>query len=294
VTITKLNSEKRLTRRNFIKKGLTSVVGFFILSLSSYSFFIEKNNIELKHIHLSFPHLPSSFKGTKILHISDIHFGFFYDSDQLQNLIVRIRSLEPDIICFTGDLIDSQFSKSQAINVSNILKQLVAPYGKFAILGNHNYWGNTELVKDCLTDSGFQLLMNEVTLVRKGNDYIYISGIDDLLCGTPDISKIFKKGRLDPNLFHVMLVHEPDYANEISYHPVDLQLSGHSHGGQINLPYIGPLITPALSKKYTSGLYRINNRLNLYTNRGIGTTILPFRFYCRPEITIIELNKSES
>ncbi|SEN70166.1 metallophosphoesterase [Lihuaxuella thermophila] len=89
--------------------------------------------------------------------------------------------------------------------------------------------------------------------------------------------------------FHIILVHEPDYADAVAYHHVDLQLSGHSHGGQINFPMIGAMVTPVGSKKYISGLYKINEKLTLYTNRGIGTTILPFRFLCRPELTIIEL-----
>ena len=289
MTVNKLSFEKKLTRRSFLKRGLTFAAGISVCSLSSYSFFVERNHIEIKHIRLSSSRLPSSFKGIRILHLSDIHFGFFYDLDQLQSLVLNIQSLKPDMICFIGDLIDQDFSETEATNISNLLSQIVAPYGKYGVLGNHDYWGNTELVKKCLTSAGFQVLLNEVTSVRIGNSMIYISGVDDLLGGTPEISKIFNKNKLNPDCYHILLVHEPDYADEVSYHPVDLQLSGHSHGGQITLPAIGPLITPKLSRKYHSGLYKINSRLSLYTNRGIGTTILPFRFFCRPEITIIEL-----
>jgi len=291
---TATNLENRLTRRAFIKKGLASVIGLTLFGLPSYSFFVEKNNLELTHVPIASPRLPASFSGIRILHLSDIHFGFFYDVEQLHELMVQIQSLKPDIICFTGDLIDRELTQSDAESVSNIFKQLVAPYGKFAVLGNHDYWGNTEWVKECLRNSGFRLLMNEMAVVRKGDEVIYVSGVDDLLGGTPDLSQIFNKGALDPDGFHMMLVHEPDYANELAAHPVDLQLSGHSHGGQVNLPFVGPLITPPLSKKYPSGLYQINHRLTLYTNRGIGTTILPFRFYCRPEMTILELRKKDS
>ncbi|MBA4601333.1 hypothetical protein H2C83_03145 [Thermoactinomyces sp. AMNI-1] len=143
--------------------------------------------------------------------------------------------------------------------------------------------------KQCLANSGFRLLMNEGTSIKRGQDLIYLSGIDDLLSGTPDPAKVFKNPRLDPDVFHILLVHEPDYTKETEKRPVDLQLSGHSHGGQIRLPGTGPLITPALARKYPSGLYRISERLTLYTNRGLGTTILPFPLYCRPEVTMIEL-----
>lgn len=191
------------------------------------------------------------------------------------------------MICFTGDFIDQEFTENEATSAAEILGQLTAPDGKFAVLGNHAYWENVERVKDCLADSRFRLLINEGTAVKGGRDLIYISGIDDLLSGTPDPVKVLKNPRLKPERFHILLAHEPDFANEIKNLPVDLQLSGHSHGGQINLPCMGPLITPALSRIYPS--YRIDRRLTLYTNRGLGTTILPFRFYCQPEITMIEL-----
>lgn len=285
-----LTEEKRLSRREFIKVGLAGLTGLSVVCLPGYSFFVEKNQIEIKHVQLSSIYLPSSFQKTKIVHISDIHFGFFYDLDQLQKLVMKIQSLKPDIICLTGDLIDHDFSEIDAINVSNCLKELNAPYGKFAVFGNHDYGENTELVRECLTNAGFRLLVNEVTVVNSGDDFIYVSGIDDMLNGKPDLANIFNKP-LNPNQFHMLLVHEPDVAKEIMKHPVDLQLSGHSHGGQVNLPFLGPVITPPLSKQYPSGLYKINHRLTLNTNRGIGTTILPFRFLCRPEITVIELYK---
>lgn len=287
--ITRLTSDKRLTRRSFLKKGMASGAILTLLGLSGYSFFVEKNDIELSRIQVSSPHLPASFMHMKILHISDLHYGFFYDLDRLDQLVKRIASLSLDMICFTGDFIDQEFTESEATNAAEILGQLTAPDGKFAILGNHDYLGNVERVKDCLADSGFRLLLNEGTFVKRERDLIYISGIDDLLSGTPEPGKVFKNPRLKPELFHILLAHEPDFANEIKNLPVDLQLSGHSHGGQINFPYVGPLITPALSRIYPSGLYRINRRLTLYTNRGLGTTILPLRFYCRPEIAIIEL-----
>lgn len=287
--VTRINAEKKLTRRNFLKKGILAAAGLFVLGLPGYSFFVEKNQLEINRIRISSPRLPVSFKGMKIVQISDLHFGFFYGPEQLQTLVDQVRSLHPDLFCFTGDLIDRRFSRGEAIKVSDLLKQIDAPYGKFAILGNHDYWGDTALVKDCLTSAGFRLLINEWTLVKKGNDVISVSGLDDLLNGKPDHSKVFNDARFDPDLFHLMLVHEPDFAKVISSDPVDLQLSGHSHGGQINLPFFGPLFTPPLSRKFSSGLYQINERLTLYTNRSIGTTILPFRFACRPEITVIEL-----
>ncbi|MGA8942141.1 MAG: metallophosphoesterase [Thermoactinomyces sp.] len=286
--VIKLTSDQKLTRRAFLKKGMASGAILALLGLSGYSFFVEKNHIELSRIRISSPRLPASFRYMKILHISDLHYGFFYDLEQLDQLVETIAWLSPDMICFTGDFVDQEFTESEAKNAAKILKRLPAPDGKFAVLGNHDYLENVERVKNCLANSGFRLLINERNVVRRGQDAIYISGMDDLLAGTPEPGRIFEDADL-PDFFHILLAHEPDFATEIKDSPVDLQLSGHSHGGQVNLPFMGPLITPPLSRVYPSGLYKINQRLTLYTNRGLGTTILPFRFCCRPEIAVIEL-----
>ncbi len=213
--VTRLTSDKKLTRRSFLKKGMASGAVLTLLGLFGYSFFVEKNKLELSRIRISSPRLPTSFKHMKILHISDLHYGFFYDLDQLDQLAEKIALLSPDMICFTGDFIDQEFTESEATSAAEILEQLTAPDGKFAILGNHDYRGNVERVKDCLSDSGFRLLINEGTFVKRGRDLIYISGIDDLLSGTPDTGKVFKNPRLKPELFHILLAHEPDFANEI-------------------------------------------------------------------------------
>lgn len=184
---------------------------------------------------------------------------------------------------------DYEFTKNQATQVYEILKHFHAPLGKFAILGNHDYWGDVTLVQTCLQESGFTLLKNQVTEINTDTDQIYISGLDDVLEGVPDLGPVIQQTEKHPDRFHIMLVHEPDYADAVANYHVDLQLSGHSHGGQITFPLIGPIITPPDSKKYINGLYKINERLTLYINRGIGTTILPFRFLCKPELTIIEL-----
>ncbi|TCS96483.1 metallophosphoesterase [Hazenella coriacea] len=282
-----IQTKKKITRRNFLRLSLFA--GLASTSALSYSFFFERLNIEMKQIKITSSRVPQSFRGKRIVHISDIHFGFFFDLEELRELTAEINRIKPDLICFTGDFIDYEFTKNQATQVSEILKHLKAPLGKFAILGNHDYWGDVTLVQTCLQESGFTLLKNQVTEIKTETDQIYLSGLDDILEGTPDLHPIIQQTQNHHDRFHIMLVHEPDYADAVASYHVDLQLSGHSHGGQISFPVIGPLITPQGSKKYISGLYKVNERLNLYTSRGIGTTILPIRFLCRPELTVIEL-----
>lgn len=280
--------EPKLSRRSFIKTGILAFIGLSGAGTVSYSY-LSRLDIEINKIKITSPRIPPSFKEKKIVHISDLHFGFFLHIPELTEIAARIKQMNPDMICFTGDLIDHEFTRSQATEVAKILRGLTAELGKFAILGNHDYWGNVALVQTCLQESGFTLLKNDVTEIKWEDDYIYLSGIDDVLAGTPDMEPVDQRMQTHKDIFHIALVHEPDYANEMAYHDVDLQLSGHSHGGQIALPLIGPILTPQGSKKYTTGLYKINDRLTLYTNRGLGTTILPLRFFCKPELTLIEL-----
>lgn len=282
--------EKTLTRRNFIKKSFYSTIGSAFL-FAAYSSLIERHWVEIREIEIHSNRIPSSFHGVRIVQFSDLHFGFYMDTSDLKKIAQQINATKPDLICFTGDLIDKEFTKKDANQVANILKQLKSPLGKYAILGNHDYWGDSRLVQECLQEAGFQILMNDCVRISKGTEYIYLSGLDDVMEGLPDIEKVMKKWSQDQQKYHIILVHEPDFAEVISEYPIDLQLSGHSHGGQINFPVIGPLITPPISQKYPLGLYeKINNKnLTLYTNRGLGTTILPLRFFCRPEITVFTL-----
>lgn len=282
--------EKKVTRRSFLKKSLYSMIGSAFM-LATYSSFIERNWVEIKEIELRSPRIPSSFQGVRIVQFSDVHFGHYLDLDQLQEIVQQINSTKPDLICFTGDLIDQEFTRAEANKVATIFQQLKAPLGKVAILGNHDYWGNSQLVEECFQQAGFQLLKNHTINISKGNESIYITGLDDVMEGYPDIKKVMKQISHDSKSYHILLVHEPDYADFASNYPIDLQLSGHSHGGQVNLPFLGPIITPPISRRYPRGLYEnIHNKsLTLYTNRGIGTTILPIRFFCRPEITVFTL-----
>jgi predicted MPP superfamily phosphohydrolase len=136
------------------------------------------------------------------------------------------------------------------------------------------------------------MLINRFTAIERGGDRIWLSGVDNITWGTPDL---FAAVPPHPGAPVVLLAHEPDYADKVRRHPraplVDLILSGHSHGGQVRLPLIGPLILPPLGKRYVSGHYQLSN-IQLYVNRGIGTVSLPFRFDCPPEITELTLQRA--
>ncbi|NDI35939.1 metallophosphoesterase [Chengkuizengella sediminis] len=285
--------KEKISRRSFLKKIWKSGLALIGLTVSipTYSYFGERKWLQTNQIKLSSKRIPSQFSGLKIVHFSDLHLGFHMDDQYLDDLIKQVNAHYPDIICFTGDLVDEDASILEAYIPK--LQQFEASYGKFAVLGNHDYRSRTKTatgVTEALRRSEFNLLVNENIQIKRNNAVINISGVDDIMDGNPNLDKTLLEAYKDT--YTILLVHEPDFADVAQNYPIDLQLSGHSHGGQIRLPLIGHIITPPMAKKYVNGLYEVGDSLKVYTNKGIGTTIYPFRFFCRPEITVITLETS--
>ena len=283
----------KMTRRSFLKKftfGTLSTIG---LAYGGYYYAreIEPKWLNIIEKEIESHRIPESFNDFKILQFSDVHFGFHYDREQLIKLINQIEKMNFDLIVFTGDLTDdpSLIAEKQFEEITEELFRLHADYGKYWIYGNHDHGGyGTQTIKQVMENSGFRLLKNETVLVEKDNDMISLSGLDDVMLGRPDLNALIDESY--EHLFNILLCHEPDFADRTKQYPYDVQLSGHSHGGQIQLPFIGPIVTPALGEKYVEGHYELGSRpLNLFVSRGIGTTRLPFRFLCRPEINLFTL-----
>jgi predicted MPP superfamily phosphohydrolase len=281
----------RISRRAFLKKiliaaGSAAAVG----SLGGvYSFFGERYWLQVKNIELSYRHLPEAFAGVRVVQFSDTHLGRFYSYRHFTDVITTINRLQPDVLCFTGDLFDAMYGKASQDCVP-FLSQLKAPLGKWAVLGNHDYRSNARTVSAILAEGGFTVLVNDHHAIEKDGQRITIVGTDEMLHGHPDIRRALRGVEADD--FTLLLAHEPDFADIAGLYPIDLQLSGHSHGGQVRLPLIGPLSRPEYGAKYVDGLYAVpQSKLQVYVNRGIGTTLLPFRFLCRPEITVFTLNR---
>jgi predicted MPP superfamily phosphohydrolase len=227
---------KIVSRRKFLKYLLGT--GFLAgIGVPVYSHYVESYWFDTNRISLRFSHLPQTFRKLKIVHFSDIHLGFYFNIDDLTKLIEHIQQIEPDMICFTGDLVENELELLQK-SVS-VMSKLTAPLGKFAILGNHDYWVDPVAVAGSLTNSGFTVLMNKHTAVDLGGENIYVAGVDDILNGVPNLGKSLEG--IPENAFTILLAHEPDFADEASTYPVKLQLSGHSHGGEIRIPFYGHL-----------------------------------------------------
>ncbi|GED66553.1 metallophosphoesterase [Brevibacillus reuszeri] len=278
-----------ITRKSFLRKVLLGVGGLVGLMMGAgvYGYNWERNVLQVERLSVTLPSLPKSFQGTKLVHFSDVHLGHYLEPQDLQKITDRIIAEQPDLICFTGDLVDES---TRALSAAvPILSQLQAPLGKYAVLGNHDYRLSEQMViRNALTASGFEVLDNRNVPLTKNDDQVYVAGVDDVLHGVPNIQQALTA--IPEGKTVILLAHEPDFADEAVNYPVHLQLSGHSHGGQVRLPIIGHLMTPKLAHKYVQGMYQVGNHsMQVYTNRGIGTTILPVRLFCRPELTVLTL-----
>ncbi|MNO41076.1 putative metallophosphoesterase [compost metagenome] len=276
-----------MTRRQFLARGVGTVIGAGLLT-SGYAWQGEPNWIEVTKLKLPLKDLPSAFSGMKVVHFSDTHLGFNKDARDLARLTERIAKAEPDLICFTGDIVDS--NPEDLVDAIPVLAALSAPLGKYAVLGNHDY-KNTKRIIELFTSAGFRVLRNESYLLKRGGSVMAVTGLDDLLHGEPDPVKALSG--VPAGTFAVLMMHEPDYADIAQAHSFHLQLSGHSHGGQIRLPFVGAPFTPYGSQKYIKGLYYTDTKsMPVYVNRGFGETVMPFRFLCRPELTVLTLHRS--
>lgn len=279
-----------MSRRSFLKRGGWAAAGFLAMCAAPfYMHYGERLRVVTEKLELSFADLPDAFDGMTVLHFSDLHYGFFYGPEELDPLLAQIRSLNPDMIVFTGDLFDKEVLP-YAEECAERLRSLSAPLGKWAVPGNHDYFTGRKLAPQAYRECGFELLVNRSARVFRGGQSIQLVGVDDLKMGKPDPEAAF--AGVDSRAFTLLLSHQPDFAKQTSSRRVDLQLSGHSHGGQVRLPFIGAVLTPAGGKTYVHGLYELAGRMTesyVYTNRGIGTTHLPIRFMCPPELTLITL-----
>ncbi|MCC6082140.1 metallophosphoesterase, partial [Bacillus thuringiensis] len=266
------------------------------VSLYYYATEIERKLVTVTWNEIEASAIPKEFNNKKILQFSDVHLGPEFTLKQLEHLVEKMNELHPDIVVFTGDLIDKFGSYSaEREEAKAILQKIYAPLGKYAVFGNHDRGGGGSLFyKKYMEEAGFSVLVNEVQKIKVENGkYITISGLDDFLLGKPQIDSTLKN--LKQNDFNMLLVHEPDVVTKINRYPVDLQLSGHSHGGQVQIPFVGPLITTKLAENYVEGMYEVEGKskpLYLYVNRGIGTTRMPVRFWSVPELSVFVLKQN--
>ncbi len=282
----------KYSRREILKlviwTTITSLTG--IVGGNFYARKIEPDWLQISTLDLKFPHLPTAFDGYKIVHITDLHADArWMTAERLAAIVDLVNRLAADLIVITGDFVSVAPERVYDDLVPN-LSRLTASNGAFAVLGNHDHWTNAKQVRAILKASNITELENFTTKIKRGDETIYFSGLDDYWEKQHDLAAAMT--RLPEDSFAILLVHEPDFADiSAATGRYALQLSGHSHGGQVILPFFGPLITPIHGRKYPVGLYKIDDML-LYTNRGLGMIQPYVRFNCRPEIAVLTLRKA--
>ena len=279
-----------VTRRTVLKMlGCTIVGSGAVVGAYGYGSRLETEWLKVEKLNIPVKHLGISFEGFKIVQMSDFHLYPHTQIELIKRAVNITNSLQPDLITLTGDYVSgSKPRNSEPIfELAPVLSKLNAKHGVFSVLGNHDHMTSKQVVLTGLKESGLPVLINDGVPLSRGQQVLYLAGLDDGRRGHPDLSKALEK-RLG-HVPTVLLVHEPDFADTYSNDStISLQLSGHSHGGQIRLPGIGALALPRYGRKYDQGLYRVQ-AMWLYTTRGIGVTGPPIRLNCRPEITEITL-----
>lgn len=286
-------STRKISRRKFLYTGAVVGVGAAL----SANGFAESNDPHVVRHEIQLRRLPRSFDGFTIAHLSDFHYDHHFSVVPIGKAVSLVNGLRPDLVVLTGDFITvpvldrERFvrkSAETAIPCAALLSQMQAP--KYAILGNHDALANPPLIVHSLQDHGIPVLRNASVPIERGNARIWLAGIDDLLRGMPRMDLTLKG--IPPEEATVLLAHEPDFADQSARYPIDLQLSGHSHGGQVWIPGIGAPWLPPMSRKYPRGLYRVQD-LTLYTNMGVGTIRAPIRLNCPPEVTLLTLRSQQ-
>lgn len=277
-----------ITRRNFLVGA--SVAG---ASLAFYSSHHARHELEVTHRTIAIRDLPDAFVNFRIAQITDIHLEAFTEPWFLQHVIDQTNALAPELVLLTGDFISrgplSASATHKAAGVcAEMLQQLKAPQ-RFAVLGNHDASIGAQYVIGPLEAHGTPVLVDSYIPIERGHDHFWLCGSDDAGTRAPDLNLAVPAISRAPVL---LMVHEPDFVDHITRHPrfplIDFVLSGHTHGGQIRLPGIGPLTLPPLGKKYVEGHFHFGH-MQLYVSRGIGTVGLPFRLNCPAELTQITL-----
>jgi predicted MPP superfamily phosphohydrolase len=284
----------RISRRRFLRTavafGAVSAVG-----VCAESFTVGAHHLVTEKVDIRSARVPYAFDGFTIAQLSDFHYDPVFSGPVIAAAVSKTNDLRPDVVVLTGDYVtereihrgrcDPQGAHS-APPCGHLLAGLKSPRGTVAVLGNHDSFTDPDFVVMALKAHGLCVLRNESIPLEQANERIWLAGIDDVLAGGDDLDSTLKG--IPDDEFVILLAHEPDFADHASTRRVDLQLSGHSHGGQICFPAIGPLYLPKLARKYPSGLRKIGE-LTLYTNRGIGSIVIPARLNAPPEITMITL-----
>lgn len=283
---------KPISRRRFLKAGFGGAA-----ALALYSGEVERHWLDITRHEVALPGLSAAFDGMKIAQLTDIHFENFTEPFFLRHAIAEINRFQPDAVFLTGDFITAD-SLTPKIAPHSLWKcaTLLATLecrSLYAILGNHDMFFGAKKVIFALSEHGITVLRNSNLPLERPGGRIWLAGVEDPFAGHPNLDLAIPAAiREVPNEPVILLCHGPDFADRLMAHPagrsVSWMLSGHTHGGQVRIPFLGPLILPPMGRKYVEGWFRFD-QMQLYVNRGLGALGVPFRFCCPPELAFFTL-----
>jgi predicted MPP superfamily phosphohydrolase len=288
-------SKRAVTRRDFLRLLKFTGLELALLTFGGgfYMSKFEPNWLEVTNIKLKLPRLPKSFSGFRLVQISDLHFGGWMDVERLDEVLSAVSSLSPDLLAITGDFTLGHFRRSEQedreryADLVRVLSNYSGEYPTVGANGNHDDWVNPSVMQWIFQSSGMFDLNNTVYVLKSGGESLYMAGVDNIWYGRDQLDLV--QAQIPRDECAILLAHEPDFADTSARDGrFDLQISGHSHGGQIVLPFVGPPVLPRLGRKYPQGLFQVGNMFQ-YTNRGVGMIPPYLRFNCRPEITVFTL-----
>ena len=273
----------RLTRRGFLK-----LIGAMGAGTLAYMAGIESSDLDVVQMSLTLPRLDRAFSGFRMVQISDLHMGSWMNRERLAVVVDAVLAEKPDLVAITGDFVaggrrESWYSDKLADLLAE-LARLSEEIPTVAVMGNHDHIAGVSLVRNMLAEANIVELPNTVFSIERGDSQLHFCGVDDVLYGDPNLVDLLYQ--VPESGAAILLAHEPDFADiSASAKRFDLQISGHSHGGQVVLWDDFKPLLPRFGEKYPSGLYKVDEMLQ-YTNRGLGMSHVNVRFNCPPEMTV--------
>jgi uncharacterized protein len=271
-----------MDRRKWIKRA---AIGSALLAGAGVYPFLEAKWCRLRRATVTLPNLPRPFEGTTVAFLSDVHHGPFVPRAYVRSIVAMTNELKPDFVLLGGDY--CHHGPQYIAPVHEDLGKLEARMGRFAVLGNHDHWDGYKESIEGLEAAGIPLLRNAGVWVEKGLARLRIGGVGDLWCDKPDVARAL--GDATERDASIVISHNPDVAETLRDPRVGLMLSGHTHGGQVVVPFYGaPRVPSSYGQKYLHGLVR-GPSCNVFVSRGVGTISPPVRLFCRPEVVLLTL-----
>ncbi len=273
-----MTANKKKQNKKFIRKR--TIIATLLIALM-WCFTIEPNVVTVNNYKIK----DESLRGIKIVFAGDFHVKP-YQEKRLDYIVEKINAQNPDIVLLIGDYVNmhSEYMSFPISKTAEKLSKIYSKAGTYTVLGNHDYYKEGKKIKEALTAKGITVLENRCRKIEIGDKTFYVAGIEDLVTGFPNVERALKHSKTPT----ILLSHQPDIFPSIPKDRVNLTLAGHTHGGQVVIPFIGPIIVPSkFGKKFASGYFDEDGKKMIVT-KGLGTSVLPIRFNCTPEIVVIE------